>query len=310
MSALPPFLQALGLDADADERAIRRAYAQRLRQVDPETDPAGFQALRENFEGALTWVGLPLGNAPARRQPPPPQTPPPDTPRSAIARPAHDAFADFAARFDASQHPEIDTAALLADALSDERLVNLEARESFEAQVAERLLAGWRRGHECLFDAARDVFEWETRRLGNLRVGQVGHTLEAAIRERLLLMHSPYRSLHQRLLHRLRSERPTSLFDLVGEMPWVAMLVQRYPKWLRIAASDQIVRCWIDTWNALTPEQRRLAAQSGIGEPAATRVSPAPAAPAAPRRRIPIGPFIFVGMILLSGGYFWLRENG
>lgn len=43
----------LGLRADADERAVKRAYAQRLKLIRPEDDPAGFQALHEHYRRAL-----------------------------------------------------------------------------------------------------------------------------------------------------------------------------------------------------------------------------------------------------------------
>ena len=45
--------QLLGLSPDADERSIKRAYAQRLRTTRPHEDPAGFQRLREAYELAL-----------------------------------------------------------------------------------------------------------------------------------------------------------------------------------------------------------------------------------------------------------------
>ncbi|WP_447901558.1 heat-shock protein [Stenotrophomonas sepilia] len=49
-------LDALGLDASADERAIKRAYAQRLRAARPDEDPVAFQALHEAYQDALLWV--------------------------------------------------------------------------------------------------------------------------------------------------------------------------------------------------------------------------------------------------------------
>lgn len=45
--------ELLGLGPDADERSIKRAYAQRLRGARPDEDPAGFQRLRDAYELAL-----------------------------------------------------------------------------------------------------------------------------------------------------------------------------------------------------------------------------------------------------------------
>lgn len=49
-------LEALGLERDADERAVKRAYAQRLKTTRPDEDPAGFQKLHETYQAALSFL--------------------------------------------------------------------------------------------------------------------------------------------------------------------------------------------------------------------------------------------------------------
>ena len=49
-------LRELGLGPDADERAVKRAYAARLKATRPDTDPEGFQALNAAYQAALAWV--------------------------------------------------------------------------------------------------------------------------------------------------------------------------------------------------------------------------------------------------------------
>ncbi|MBB5863612.1 hypothetical protein [Xanthomonas sp. 3058] len=48
-------LAALGLAEDADARAIKRAYAARLKLTRPDDDPAGFQQLHDTYQAALAW---------------------------------------------------------------------------------------------------------------------------------------------------------------------------------------------------------------------------------------------------------------
>ena len=75
----------LGIEATTDARAIRRAYATRLRSARPEDDPAAFQLLTDAYE----WA-----NATARQTPSPvaesgnaSEVPPPATTPSAAAAP-------------------------------------------------------------------------------------------------------------------------------------------------------------------------------------------------------------------------------
>lgn len=49
-------LRLLGLPDDADERAIKRAYAAKLKTTRPDEDPEGFQRLHEAYQAALAWV--------------------------------------------------------------------------------------------------------------------------------------------------------------------------------------------------------------------------------------------------------------
>lgn len=49
-------LRWLELPPDADATAIKRAYARRLRQHRPDTDPDGFQQLHAAYQAALAWT--------------------------------------------------------------------------------------------------------------------------------------------------------------------------------------------------------------------------------------------------------------
>ena len=45
--------EVLGLEPQADSRTVKRRYAQLLKVHRPDTDPQGFQRLREAYEQAL-----------------------------------------------------------------------------------------------------------------------------------------------------------------------------------------------------------------------------------------------------------------
>lgn len=49
-------LAAFGLPAEADERAIKREYAKRLKTVRPDEDPDGFQRLHALYQQALQFI--------------------------------------------------------------------------------------------------------------------------------------------------------------------------------------------------------------------------------------------------------------
>ncbi len=63
-------LRELGLGPDADERAVKRAYAARLKVTRPDSDPEGFQALNAAYQAALAWVQSRSHAAPMAPEPP------------------------------------------------------------------------------------------------------------------------------------------------------------------------------------------------------------------------------------------------
>lgn len=317
---VPPFLQALELGPDADERAIRRAYAKRLKLIDAEADPAGFQDLRETLERALQWAAwrardaaeeaasspvpahdhadgpgpldpgsadptpheaatTPIATAAPLVRGEPASTPGPDPETAPTLPPGEPAFLDFHAHFQRGiQSPEHATA-LLEAALADERLVNLEARTFFEWRVAGLLANGWQPGHELLFWPAAVAFGWDTDRRRLALFGPLGAFMDAAIRERLVFFgQEAFEFDRQRLLiQRLRVARVPDRKELLGAMPLLALLLQRFPNWTRAMTPEANVQQWIAAWNALPAHERAPKV------PAAVPVA-APQARQAPKR--------------------------
>lgn len=219
---LPHFLERLALDASADERAIRRAYARELKRIDPEADPAAFQHLREAYEAAMEWARWnraleeePQANAVRDPAPEPvPVEQPAQAPEAEATNPelitppeplpaaaqtglpielapedaAAQAFAVFLQRLAdlaSSSAPNADRPYQreLEKALAAPLLTSIAAREAFEARVVRKLALGWQPGHESLLVAAVRAFGWNQDRRRLARFGPVGDTLNRAIDE-------------------------------------------------------------------------------------------------------------------------------
>lgn len=234
MSApLDDALAQLGLRPDADARSVRRAYAQQLKRIDQATQPREFQALREAYELALHALARQAAERAA-------QDAGPSQDSAGLARAV---FSTFAERAGAAFKHEEEAARALQDALADDRLLNLEARTLFELQVAHLLMSGWQPGHEFLFDAACEAFNWERDRR-HLRVfGEMGAALDAAINEKLIFFQQTP-DLQLNVIRRLRETEMPSVALRQADLPLVQVMVQRYPNWLRLVTSQANINSW------------------------------------------------------------------
>jgi len=257
MSSLPPFLAELGIVDDGqtlDERALRRAYARRLKQIDIEADPQGFQQLREALETALRWSAA---RERAREAQDAPEAMP-AAPAEVVAEPVAtaesvgaQAFARFKEHVDAVFRDESAAHSAVQHALRDERLINIDARTFFEWSVARLLAEGWQPGHQHLLDPAIEAFGWNSDhgRLSNF--GQVGALLTAAIRDRTVAQgFTPaQQAAIAPLLERLREARPPDPATLRDEVEALQFLVQRVPSWLRIVTPVDPVNARFKMWS-------------------------------------------------------------
>jgi len=283
---VPYFLQRLGLDTTADERAIRRAYARELKKIDQENDPDGFQSLRSAYDAALLWgrqTNPAVPSSPERRDShgadvsrgagtvasfAPPNVAVPklwrDSPLEPSAAPAQrddasdiadKAYAGFMETFTAAMaDPQAipDYApwqAAIEDLLASEALVSIAAHDIFERKVAHLLTQGWRRGHEALFVAASNVFRWNEDRRHLQRFGNVGFILDRALQERALFdcQQPKDRALQRTLIVRLRSSAEPTAKELRSSFAILENVVRNFPTWMGIITDvDQLSR-----WRAL-----------------------------------------------------------
>ena len=171
----PWFMECLGLPAHADDRAVRRAYASRLKQIDPAQDPAAFAQLREAYDTARAWIAddpqgavappLDANTTPpaAAHDDPAPfivQDEPADQRMPPLANPVEQAAAlvdRFATRVASGSEPRAELEACTAEL----RLQYIDAPGMFEELLVDRLAQGPLSARPEVFAAAWDHFHWQ-----------------------------------------------------------------------------------------------------------------------------------------------------
>lgn len=225
----------LGLTPEADAKAIRKAYARELKKIDQEQDPAGFQSLREAYEQALEWQANPMADRAPEQL---------NARQVALAAWQHCQQRVSASDIADSQAWERS----LHSALSEESLVQLEARMHFEVIVAEHLVYRSHPAQEFIFLAAVKLFHWDEdqRRLNHFR--HAGTVINHAITQYRQLKNLPEREQAslRATLSRMQEPRSADLEDLGRHSHAIIHLNRIFPALMEVVLGRATFHYWVD----------------------------------------------------------------
>ncbi|UPG90753.1 hypothetical protein L2Y96_02975 [Luteibacter aegosomaticola] len=315
MTGNPWHLEALGLPAHADAVAVRRAYATRLRQIDPAEDPASFQALRDAYQAALTWCDEHPADPHAESADASLAYVEPSDPHpSSVEAPPKDQAADDAMRHLRDAVSQIDDSRV--DGLLDATLAGLrhgyiDAPGQFEDLLVDALRACRIERRAALFHAATHAFHWHE--VGRLRVTDpraawIGRVLAQS--EDWLTLDVAWRSTWLALIERAQRGMDD---HTTRRWPDIGKLRERLPDWLTLHLAPSQLQTWEDAFNGL-PATTRDEFQRRAAPDAATR--PQRTAARAPRRRLGLPPaawaigwFALMLVYLIGNGIFTARQH-
>lgn len=238
----PAFLERLGLGLDADTKSVRRAYSRELKLIDQEFDLPGFQLLREAYEAALAWDKYK------------PSAPEVETAPAITAEDPHTLAAAVMARLNDNICRIVvgspTTASLfeqeLRTRLDDDELLNITARNLFEARIAHLLFSEWTLEAGVLFGAAATVFDWAHDRRRVRQFGHAGAFLDRVIEERSMFQAQEAGELanQRHVMARLRDSEPPSASFVRLNLMVVERMITRFPNLLAIMVSREAVEQW------------------------------------------------------------------
>ena len=161
----------LGIEWTQDQTAIRRAYARKLKLIDPETDPQAFIALREARDWAMALAEMDVEPVfehaeevapvePAWQAPSPVMDPRPSAPALEVDDTAIEQLRALVLTGPPPPRSAIVDAAHAV--LADDAMINLAHAERVEHLFAALIIEGRPRG-DALIDLAIEQFKWRER---------------------------------------------------------------------------------------------------------------------------------------------------
>jgi len=262
--SMPWFLELLDLPPHADERAVRRAYAVRLKLIDPAVDPAGFARLREAYEAARAWVADEDHDDVV--EPSPLVAMEPSTADEAPAQPAVvainpqeqairlvDHFATRTAE-GATEHVRQELEACTAEL----RLQYIDAPGIFEEVLIDRLARGLIGKRVAVFAQASDIFHWQE--LGHLTaLGPKGMWIEAVETQRMAWATLPplVRANRLALIEKAEAAKGTLPSQIVRRWFEVRDDFRRFPAYLSLYLTLLRQQEWASSYDALPAAERQ-----------------------------------------------------